>query len=268
AYLGFDQKPPTADIGIFFDIVEQPSPSAPPAMLWEYWDGFEWTAVPVKDETADLTTPGILSFIAEDDSALLARFGTSLYWLRGRLKEDGPPNQETVNGIFPNAVWALQQRTFNSVALGTATGQPGEVFQVTQIPVIPGERLEVQELSGPRANVEWRLIALDLFGGDNAFVRALEDQLAKEGLATDTVNGDLRLKRDKRKLVTEVWVRWYAKPNLFLSSPTDRHYTIDRARGVVFFGDGVNGRVVPQDARVTLQEFRSGGGTEGNVDAN
>lgn len=267
-YLGFDQAPPTADTGIFFDIVEVPSASAPSAMVWEYWNGLEWTVVTVEDETGNLTSPGILSYIAESDSAALSRFGTALHWLRGRLKEDGPPEASTINGIFPNAVWALQQRTFNSVALGTATGQPGEVFQVTQIPVIPGERLEVQELSGPRANVEWRLIALDLSAGDNAFVRALEDQLAKEGLATDIVNGDVRLKRDKRKLVTEVWVRWYAQPNLFLSSPTDRYYTIDRARGLVFFGDGVNGRVVPQDARVTLQEFRSGGGTEGNVDAN
>ena len=47
--------------------------------------------------------------------APLARFGTPLHWLRGRLKEDGPPNETPVNGIFPNAVWALQQRAFKSV---------------------------------------------------------------------------------------------------------------------------------------------------------
>lgn len=265
-FLGFDQKPPTASIGIFFDVNEQPLPSAPPAMIWEYWDGFEWTPVVVNDETAQLTAPGILSFVAEDDSAPLARFGVALHWLRGRLKEDGPPNESTIIGIFPNAVWGVQQRTFNSVALGTATGQPGEVFQAAQVPIIPGERLEVRELAGVRANVEWRLIALELSGGDNDGVRRLEDQLNKEGQNTDIVDGDLRLKRDKQKLVTEVWVRWYAQPNLFSSLPTDRHYMIDRARGLVFFGDGVNARVIPQDAQVILQEFQSGGGTQGNVD--
>jgi predicted phage baseplate assembly protein len=83
----------------------------------------------------------------------------------------------------------------------------------------------------------------------------------------DIVDGDLRLKRDKQKLVSEVWVRWYAQDNLFLSSPTDRHYAIDRARGLVFFGNGVNGRVLPQDAQVSLQQFQSGGGTVGNVAA-
>jgi uncharacterized phage protein gp47/JayE len=265
-YLGFDQKPPTADIGIFFEIDETPSASAPPAMVWEYWDGFEWTVVSVEDETGALTAPGILSYIAEDDSAPLARFGTSLHWLRGRLKEDGPPNEAVINGIYPNAVWALQQRSFNSVPLGTATGQPGEVFQVTQIPIIPGERLEVRELFGARANVEWRLIALDLSLGNNDFVRQLEDQLGKEGPAVDIVLGDIRLKRDKQKLVSEVWVRWYSQPNLFLSSPTDRYYAMDRARGLVFFGDGVSGRALPQDSQVSLQQFQSGGGTEGNVD--
>ncbi len=266
-YLGFDHKPPTADLGIFFDIVEQPGAGAPPNLQWEYWGGFDWITVSVEDGTAQLTAPGILDFVAEDDSAPLARFGTPLHWVRGRLKEDGPPLITTLDGIFPNAVWALQRRTFKSVPLGTATGQPGEVFTVTQIPVMAGERLEVRELSGARANVEWRLIALDLSYGDQAWVRSLEEQLGKEGPAIDLVDGDLRLRHDKQKRVSEVWVRWQVQPNLFLSSPTDRHYAIDRARGLIFFGDGANGRVVPQDAQVSLQEFQSGGGADGNVDA-
>jgi hypothetical protein len=266
-YLGFDQKPPTADIGIFFEIVEQATGAAAATFVWEYWDGGSWVHVAVDDETGQLTAPGILSFIAEDDSAPLARFGTPLHWLRGRLKEDGPPLPVTATGIYPNAVWALQQRTFTDVAIGTATGQPGEVFQIAQIPILPGERLEVQELSGPRANVEWRLIALNLSGGDNQWVRKLEIQLGKEANSGDIVDGDLRLRRDKQKLVNEVWVRWYPQPDLFFSSPTDRHYAIDRARGLVFFGDGVNGRTLPADAALTVQSFKSGGGSDGNVAA-
>jgi hypothetical protein len=266
-YLGFDQKPPTADIGLFFDIVEQPTAAAAANFVWEYWDGFGWANVAVDDETAQLTAPGILSFIAEDNSAALARFGTALHWLRGRLKEDGPPSEVTVAGIYPNAVWALQQRTFTDVAIGTASGQPGELFRIAQIPIIPGERIEVRELSGPRANVEWRLIALDISGGDNEWVRKLEERLGKETITGDIVDADLRLRRDKQKLVSEVWVRWHARPNLFFSSATDRHYAIDRARGPVFFGDGLNGRTLPLDAAVNVREFRSGGGSDGNVAA-
>ncbi|HJU56187.1 MAG TPA: putative baseplate assembly protein [Pyrinomonadaceae bacterium] len=266
-YLGFDQKPPTASIGIFFDVVERATGAAIANFVWEYWDGFSWSNVAVEDETTQLTAPGILSFIAAADSTALDRFGTGLHWLRARLKEDGPPAEVTLNGIYPNAVWALQQRTFTDVALGTATGQPSEVFRITQIPVIPPERLEVLELSGARANVEWRLVALELSGGDNERVRRLEAQLGKEALEGDLVDGDLRLRRDKQKRVAEVWVRWYSQPNLFFSGPTDRHYAIDRARGLVFFGDGVNGRTLPLDAAVNVRRFQSGGGSDGNVAA-
>ncbi|HET8782147.1 MAG TPA: putative baseplate assembly protein [Pyrinomonadaceae bacterium] len=266
-YLGFDKQPPVASLGIFFDIVEEATGAAAPAFTWEYWDGFNFSHVAVDDETAQLTSPGILSFIAASDNAALARFGTSLYWLRGRLKEDGPPPEVDVTSIYPNAVWALQRRTFTDVTLGKATGQPSEVFRITQIPVIPGERLEIMELSGARANVEWRLIALELSGGDNQLIRKLEALLGKESLPGDIIEGDLRLRRDKQKRVAEVWVRWYSQPNLFFSGPNDRHYAIDRARGLVFFGDGVNGRTLPIDATVNVRRFESGGGADGNVAA-
>ncbi|MEN3330015.1 MAG: hypothetical protein V7638_4822 [Acidobacteriota bacterium] len=264
-YLGFDKKPPTASLGIFFDIVETATGAAAPAFTWEYWDGFAFGHVAVDDETAQLTSPGILSFIAASDNEALARFGTSLYWLRGRLKEDGPPPEVALASIYPNAVWALQRRTFTDVSLGKATGQPSEVFRITQTPVIPGERLEVLELSGARANVEWRLIALELSGGDNEIIRKLEALLGKENLPADLIEGDLRLRRDKQKRVTEVWVRWYSQPNLFFSAANDRDYAIDRARGLVFFGDGVNGRTLPIDATVNVRRFESGGGADGNV---
>lgn len=266
-YLGFDQKPPTASIGIFFDVVERATGTAIANFVWEYWDGFLWSNVAVEDETTQLTAPGILSFIAADDSTALDRFGTGLHWLRARLKEDGPPAEVTLNGIYPNAVWARQQRTFTDVALGTATGQPKEVFRITQIPVIPPERLEVLELFGARANVEWRLIALELSKGDNERVRRLEAQLGKEALEGDLIDGDLRLRRDKQKRVAEVWVCWHSQPNLFFSGAADRHYAIDRARGLVFFGDGVNGRTLPLDAAVNVRRFQSGGGSDGNVAA-
>ena len=266
-YLGFDQKPPTANIGIFFEILEQASGEATAHFAWEYWDGFGWSHVAVADETAQLTAPGILSFIAADNTAAMPRFGTELFWLRGRLKEDGPPPEVKVAGIYPNAVWALQQRTFTDVALGKATGQPNEVLRIMQTPVIAGERLEILELFGARANVEWRLTALELSGGDYEAVRRLEAQLGKETLPGDIVEGDLRLRRDKQKRVTEVWVHWYSQPNLFFSGANDRHYAIDRARGLVFFGDGENGRTLPLDASVNVRKFQSGGGGDGNVAA-
>ena len=266
-YLGIDKQPPADDIGIYFDIVENPDDTQGPALTWEYWDGGTWSGLVVDDGTSYLRLPGILSFLSEPDSASLARFGTPLFWVRGRLKDDGDPGSPTVNGIYPNAVWASQLRTDNDLVLGTSTGTPNQAFLITNVPVLDGERIEIQELSGPRANVEWRILALQILGGDTAALENLETQLGQEGLQTDIVDGDLRLVRDRKKRVTEVWVHWQSKPWLYFSGPDDRDYAIDRAQGSLLFGDGVTGAIPPAGASVLVKQMQSGGGAAGNVAA-
>ena len=267
-YLGFDKKLPVDLIGIYFEIEEQKGETGGPALAWEYFDGSEWRGLAVQDETRNLRLPGIVSFIAAEDSEALARFGTELHWLRGRLKEDGPPGEPLVTGIFPNAVWASQRQTFNDTPLGASSGLPDQVFTLTQTPVLPGERIEVRELAGARANVEWRILAREIGQGSDTLIRELEELLGREGTQTDIVKGDLRLRRDRSKQVSEVWVHWSEQPNFFDSKEDSRVYVIDRARGKVFFGNGVNGKIPPPAAQVLMKQFRAGGGLSGNVQAN
>jgi predicted phage baseplate assembly protein len=141
------------------------------------------------------------------------------------------------------------------------------MFQFTQIPVLPGQIIAVQELSGPRANTEWRLVALDVSGGDPSIVSELETLLAAEGTQTDVISGKIDLKRDKRKVVIEVWVTWDEQENFFDSNPGDRHYVLDHATGRLFFGDGNAGKIPPAGAAIQASMFRSGGGLAGNVAA-
>jgi hypothetical protein len=266
-YLGFDKPLPVDRLGVFFDIVEERGEALGPELIWEYWDGSSWRDLSVDDETRRLRLPGILSFIAAENSQPLARFGTARHWLRGRLKEDGPPGEPTVNGIFPNAVWASQQRTLYNVPLGTSTGLPDQVVVMTQIPVLAGEQIEVQELSGPRANVEWRILALTVTGGDRETLRILEENLGREDVQGDIEHSNLRLRRDRDKRVSEVWVRWQERPHLFFSKADDRHYSIDRARGRVRFGNGRQGMIPPAGATVIAKQYLAGGGQFGNVAA-
>jgi hypothetical protein len=266
-YLGFDRKLPVDRLGLFCEIVEKRGETLGPAMLWEYWNGGAWRELSVEDETRRLRLPGILSFIAAEDSQPLARFGTACHWLRGRLKEDGPPGEPTVTGIFPNAVWASQQRTLSDVSLGTSSGQPDQSFALNQTPVLAGERIEVRELTGLRANVEWRILALEIAGGDPQVLRTLEELLGREGTQLDITHGDLRLRRDRNKRVIEVWVRWQERLHLFFSGREDRHYVIDRARGRLFFGDGFQGKIPPAGATILAKQQRTGGGLVGNVAA-
>jgi predicted phage baseplate assembly protein len=60
---------------------------------------------------------------------------------------------------------------------------------------------------------------------------------------------------------------WTEVADLQSSGPTDRHYVLDRAAGVVEFGDGVKGRLPEPDERVIAERYVAGGGDDGNVPA-
>jgi hypothetical protein len=266
-YLGTDQPLPSADAGIYFDIVEQSGILSPPVLVWEEWDGGGWRPLFVEDDTEQLNLPGIVMLQPLPSSQAAPRFGQTLYWIRARLKDDQPPEETTVNTIALNAVWARQQRTFQNMALGTSTGAPSQVFTITQIPILSDERIEVREYAGQRADVEWRIVALQLFDNDATVVESLENQLGAEGPATDIQMGDLRLVRDRSKSVTEVWVRWHSVPAFYDSGPLDRHYMLDHFLGRLLFGDGNKGMLLSLGAQVQAALFSSGGGGIGNVPA-
>lgn len=266
-YLGFDKKLPSDRVGLFFDIEEKHGETQRPAMVWEYWNGV-WQELVVEDETRNLRVPGILSFIAAADSKSLARFGKEeLHWIRGRLRDGDSPGAPTINAIFLNAVWASQQRTLNDTPLGSSSGVVNQVFRFTQTPVLAGERIEVRELAGARANVEWRILARAFSTSDPNLTRDLEEMLSRENLQTDLMKGDLRLRLDRNKRVAEVWVRWQEKRHLLFSGPEDRHYVINRTAGLLVFGDGIHGKIPPAGAAIMAKQFRTGGGLAGNVAA-
>ena len=266
-YLGFDKALPVDRLGIYFDIMEQRGDTLGPALLWQYWDGIAWQNLFVEDETRNFRLPGIAALIGPEESQPLARFDVPLHWLRAGLKEDRPPGAPTVNGIFPNAVWADQHQTIADEPMGASTGQSNQTFAFRQIPVLAGERIEVREVAGLRANVEWRIVAMELFGGDARVIQEIEAMLGAEGAQTDIEQGDLRLKHDRNKRVTEVWVRWQSQKDLFFSGPADRHYIVERARGSLLFGDGDRGKIPPAGAAILARQYRAGGGLAGNVPA-
>jgi hypothetical protein len=266
-YLGFDRRLPVSRLGILFDIVEPSDAPSRPELVWEYWNGSRWSRLAVEDGTRDLGVTGILSFIGPGDSVALARFGEPLHWVRGRLKEDGPPGTPEITGVHPNAVWAVQRETITDEPLGTSDGLPNQVATFPRAPVLAGERIEVLELEGARANVEWRVLAAELFEGDLRRVRELEEGIQEEGPAIELADADLRLVRDRERKVVEAWVRWEGRRHLHASGPNDRHYTIERGRGRVRFGDGIRGRIPPEDAQILGRLYRSGGGRRGNVPA-
>src|SRR5581483_2069072 len=62
-YLGFEKQPPVAELGLYFDIVEDPADPRGPGLVWEYWDGLSWVRLPSEDETSQLRRPGIVNVL-------------------------------------------------------------------------------------------------------------------------------------------------------------------------------------------------------------
>jgi len=266
-YLGFDRPLPVDNLGLFVGVVEERGEIDGPTLVWEYSDGFAWQRLTVDDETRDLRVPGIVSFIGPEDMGPLPRFGEPRHWLRARLSEDGPPGSPTLSMVLPNAVWVLQRQTIVDEPIGTSTGRPDQVLTFRQAPVLPGQRIEVRELAGARANVEWRILAGELLPDGERAIAELEGLLAAEGDPSDVERGPLRLRRDRFKHVTEAWVLWEERRSLFSSRAGDRHYALDRARGRIVFGEGERGHVPPAGAAIAARRYQTGGGQAGNVAA-
>lgn len=180
----------------------------------------------------------------------LPRFGVPRAWLRARLRADGIPRASVVDGVYLNAVWAAQMETIENELLGSSTAQVQQTLFFRRTPVLAGEIIEIRELDGPRAHVEWPMLL---------------EELAAAGVA----EADVRLVRDRQTMrVTEVWVPWSERPTLAFSGPAERHYVLERVRGRLMFGDDVHGRVPPAGAdNIRARRYRSGGGTIGNVGA-
>jgi hypothetical protein len=266
-YLGFDKPLAAESAGIFFDIQEKPDDSAGPALVWEYWDGFAWEELSADDGTRRLRVPGLVRLLNRPGSVALDRFGTPHHWLRVRQKDDAPPGAPTLNRISPHAVECLQRETIVQEPLGDGDGRPDLTLAFRRVPVLEGEVIEVREVAGPRAAVEWRLVAREVKGGGERLIRDLERKLNVEGTQPDLKSGPVRLTRDRLKQVTDVWVRWESRPHLLDSGPNDRHYVVARARGLVRFGDSVYGKVPPAGSAIQAAQYQVGGGSFGNVAA-
>ena len=251
-YLGFDAPLPADLISVYFDIAEVIGEVEGPTLAWDAWDGTQWVALRARDGTRGHAVPGMLEVpapgVASGAEPLLARFGRPLAWIRGRRASDGPPLHAVVRGIWSNAAWASQVRTFDGETLGSSTGEPKQIFFARNLPVLEGEVLEVRELSGPRARVEEPL---------------LREELVRNGIS----ESDIRVVRSPRTgFITEVWVRWRSAGSILANAPTGRVYELERSRGRFHFDGFATGVVLPAGTdNVRLASYRSGGGTAGNV---
>ena len=219
-----------------------------------------WQRVLVDDETRDLRRAGCVGH-AGRRTASWPGSRTERYWLRARLLEDGPPGEPTLNAIYPQRDLGGPRQTIIDEPLGAATGQPGLVLAFRQVPILPGQEIEVRELQGRRADAEWRIVAAGLVRSGRP-LQDLETLVGADRRGTDIRYGPLRLVRDRPS----------GSPRRGCYGRNGRAFG-DRARPTGLrrrpgarpgaLGDGVH--VPARGCGVVARRYQTGGGSAGNV---
>jgi len=242
-HFGFDKRPPIGLISMYANVQDESDDTSKGSpFVWEYRSERGWTELGVLDETLGFQRSGMIQFIGQPDAVAALGLGGNLFHMRARLKQGESILPLLVSGMWLNAIPSAQRGPREREELGISDGNPGQTFTLRRKPVLAGESIEIQEWVGNGEG--WRTTLDDVPESDRRLVR-------------DTVS----------QKVTSVWVTWRSQTHLYNSSANDRHYTIERATGLIRFGDSHNG-LMPRAGSRIVAIYSSGGGMAGNVPAN
>lgn len=211
-----------------------------PELVWQYWDGEDWSNLAISDHTEQLTRSGSITFLAPDDFSAREQFGQTLYWLRVRWESGRYKLEPRLRWLSLNTTMASQSLTLQNEVLGSSNGTADQAFKTTRAPMLDGSQLVVREPERPSAE---ELIKLKKEVGSGA-VEEIETGADR---------------------ATEFWVCWHQMPDFYASGPRDRHYILDHQSGEIRFGNGANGMIPPVGTgSIRMRRYQTGGGRIGN----
>lgn len=227
---------------------------------WEYFAGAAWQPFEAADDTRSFTLSGAVALRTSTAMTAQTLGGTpaSLYYVRCRVVAgsfDAPP---ALTSVVMNAVELIQaipaSQAFPIARGASVTGAftPGqEVHLVLEFtegaisklaidPAGSGPAIRVLGFQAPTALVTGRLsIDAVLAGtgtGDPDQVMTLGPRpVIEDGFALYSLEGT-------------AWRQWERRDDLDASTRASAHFLLNPTTGELFFGDGEQGRVPPEDA--------------------
>lgn len=240
-HFGFDQRLPSGLVSLYVQVpgAEEQVPGSASAFTWEYLSRSGWLQLSVRDETNGLRQSGMVQFIGPPDAVAAPGLGGDAWRIRARLKNSTELAELPITGLWLNSVWASHRVRVEQEMLGLADGTPHQALRFVHSPVLSGENVEIKEWAG--SGEGWQLIARQV------------------------PEADLRYERDPlSKKITAAWVRWNERSQLYDAKQGDRVFVLERATGLIRFGNGTQGLIPPAGSRIVVT-YLTGGGLVGNV---
>ena len=233
--LGFDNKLEGGPLHILFNLEEDASLQGV-KINWFYWNGSQWLLLNPTDDTRNFTQSGLLQFTMPNDFQRLELFGKALFWIKGSVVDGALSQLPKLLGIRANSVYTAQAAVVENEIL---------VVEDREAPLqnglIMSQEVVVRETTPPSDDERKVIVSQE---GNEAIVEPQDD------------TGDNQ----------PFLIRWHEVDDFDDSGPKDRHYTVDKRRGVIQFGDGINGMIPPSGADDIKATYRFGGGVKGNVE--
>ncbi len=244
-YLGFDRPLATGPVKLFCDIAGQPlhmrTQRRDLAFAYRRRDGF--APLFVIDGTDGLQKSGCLTFPGKEDFAPHSICGEEAYWIRMTRKTESSGKKNSLSPFIRNL-------RLNAGKILAAERRPPEFFEIRA-----GEKNKVCRLL--RENI------YDLTVRVNE--TATLSPSAREALRA---KGRLTEVKDPDGEHMQLWTEWEETADFSRSAATDRHYLLDKNRGIVTFSDGLNGALPADGKNTTIRiDYRCVNGSGGNLPA-
>lgn len=277
-HLGFTHRPPAALVSLLVQVAEASEHAGTQPYTWEYWGPHGWTELSVRDSTRGLQQTGLVQFVGQPDALPREGLGGGLYRVRARLKTGllARDHVTRFGGAWLNAVWASQGTPYMRETLGIASGEPEQIYVLPPVRAVAGPASlaaagappVVRDVAGFEQALDGPVHGVPVLAGERVEVREWNGRGDDwETAVAGVPREDLRFETDPQDpaVVTAVWVRWHARSHLYDTRRDDRHYTVERARGVFRFPPA-GARVPPAGATIVVS-YVTGGGVAGNVPA-
>lgn len=236
--------------------------SAEPQEEKELWLGFSKTLV-VGSQVSIYFSIGGMFYNPEKDINISPRFLKWQYVKDGGLGEEISIHDET-NGLTKsgNIVFYLDNKDFkpevDNYWIGVKPSQ--DPITDTLNPVLNWVATNTVDA------LQLETIRNEVLGSSNSRPKQVLQTLHPSIVPGQKL--EVQEKRVGNPNLPQVWTAWTEVPDFYASSPTDRHYRINRQTGEISFGDGRNGMIPPAGVRnIRMAHYQVTQGSKGNIAA-